>query len=100
MSALSYKPDETKAFVIAANPIYPLEPSVQSPDLIFEVLSQDAVKLVRLLGTFQTFYLDEVFTGRLETLDEVDPAHPTLQALARPTVRGRIRKFDGPNTVQ
>ena len=100
MSTLSYKNESGKAFVIAASPIYELADIGQNDDLVFELLTADATTLRRLLGTYQTFLLDEVFSGLVLSLEDVAPSHPATQLLDRPTMRARIRRFDGPSTTQ
>lgn len=104
MTALSYSREGSKGFTIFANPIFLLDGIGGERDLVFEVRPADGKHLGHFRGTDQNFYLaehpDRVFTGRVETVDEVAPSHPTLQRLDERVIRVRIHIYGGPATLQ
>jgi hypothetical protein len=101
MAMLSFKTAATKSFVTAASPVYQLDAKRAAPDIILELLESDSRRISRMIGTYQWFALDfDVFTGRILSIDRVDPSHHNLQLAAAPCVRVRIRRLDEPARVQ
>ncbi|MGH7173894.1 MAG: hypothetical protein ACRELG_26755 [Gemmataceae bacterium] len=105
MACLSWRREGSKAFTVAANPIYPLTAiSAPLPDRIeFEILESDAALLAAHIGTPQTFYIDGesgVFFARVSQLVPEISTHPDL-ALSRdkPTLRACLEIFNGSPSV-
>ena len=101
MAVLSFKSAATKAFVTAASPVYQLDAKRSAPDIILELLESDSRRISRMIGKYQWFGLDfDVFTGRILSIDRVEPSHHKLQNAAKPCVRVRIKRLIEPELVQ
>ena len=100
MACLSWKPEHTKGFVVAANPIYPVSElsALTSGSIEFEILESDADLLVAHVGTPHVFYISDetgTFDARLSPFVRVISTHPGLALMRdRPTLRGRLEIID------
>jgi hypothetical protein len=106
VACLSWKPDGTKGFTVAANPIFllsdPTTPVVGSIE--FEILARDAELLKEHVGIVQYFYIDErtgVFAAKLSPLVPVTSTHPGLEYMRNtPTLRGRLQVIPDQGAAQ
>jgi len=96
VACLSWKPEHTKGFVAAANPIYPISELRVKPGgwIEFEIPQVDAELLMAHVGTEHDFYINDetgAFTARLSPFEQVTSSHPGLAHMRdRPTLRGRL----------
>ena len=96
MACLSWKPEHTKGFVVAANPIYPVSELSAQPgsSIEFEIPEIDAELLMAHVGMEHDFYINDetgTFTARLSPFERVTSSHPGLAYMRdRPTLRGRL----------
>ena len=96
MACLSWKPEHTKGFVVAANPIFPISP-LSAPaggSIEFEVFEHDAELLIAHVGTSHLFYINDdtgAFAAMLSPFVRIISTHPGLALMRdRPTLRGRL----------
>ena len=100
MACLSWKPEHTKGFVVAANPIYPVSDLSVGPrgSIEFEVLESDAELLKAHVGTPHAFYINDdtgAFNARLGPLVRVTSTVPALSLMrGNPTLRGSLEIID------
>ena len=100
VACLSWKPEHTRGFAVAANPIYPIsELIVQAGGSIeFEILEDDAELLMAHVGTKHVFYVNDetgIFTAWLSPFERVISTHPNLAPMRNTsTLRGRLEIID------
>ena len=101
MACLSWKPEHTHGFVVAANPIYVLSKYDVAPgsSIDFEIIEPDAELLQAHVGTVHVFSIDgtATFTARLGPLVSTVSTHPGLShRRSQPTLRGRLARLIQP----
>jgi hypothetical protein len=89
--------DDRGVATIAANPIFPLDKTVdrEGTEIVFEILEADATNLKDLVGKERFFSLDglEPFFAKLQSLEPCTSTHKALRLMRlKPTLRGVLTK--------
>jgi hypothetical protein len=101
MAVLMFRSVAAGKFVIAASPVYVLNAKAAAPDIIIELLERDCRRIRVMIGKYHWFALNlDTFTGRIVSIDHVEPAHRALQRIAMSCVRVRIERLSEPANLQ